>query len=258
MVADLFCEDYSNSLRVLQRNNAYKSAPYPCVGLFLFLELQMSRHPLYPTLLSQLSSTNGEYYLLDVGCGLGQDLRKLRYDGAQLQRIYAVELEQGLIDSGFDLFMDSNQSKQNFIAGDALRDDPSEWLKIFGIENGFNAVCVGHLFHLFDWSDQLLIAKNLISLTLKRENPVIFGWQYAARKSGLVSLGPNKEAQIYGHNEESKKKFWKEAGEVTGTQWSLQVECEWAESIKDAGLAKDGKWGDAGGNGLMWFSVQRI
>ncbi len=218
----------------------------------------MSRHPLYPAILSHLSSTDEDYYLLDVGCGLGQDLRKLRYDGAQIQRLYAVELKQGLIDNGLDLFMDSNQSKDKFIAGDALKDDPSQWLKTFGIEDGFNVVHVGSLLHLFDWNDQLLIAKNLISLTRKREKPVVFGWQYAARKSGLVSLGPKKEGQIYGHNEESLGRFWKEVGEVTGTEWSLQVRCEWAEPNKDAGLAKDGKWGDAGGNGVMRFSVQRV
>ena len=87
---------------------------------------------------------------------------------------------------------------------------------------------------------------------------MIFGWQFAARNSGLVSLGPNKEAQIYGHNEESMERFWKEVGEATGTEWSLQVRCEWSEPNKVAGLAKDGKWGDAGGNGLMRFSVQRV
>ena len=218
----------------------------------------MSRHPLYPAILSHLSSTDGDYYLVDVGCGLGQDLRKLRYDGAQLQRTYGVEIEQGLIDSGLDLFIDSNQSKKNFIAGDALKDDPSQWLKIFGIENGFNAVYVGNLFHLFDWSDQLLIAKNLISLTRKEKGSVIFGWQFAARKSGLVSLGPKKEAQIYGHNEESWKRFWNEIGEMTGTAWSLQVFCKWPDMDKYTGLAKDGKWGDAGRNGMMHFSVHRV
>ena len=118
----------------------------------------MSRHPLYSAIISRLSNTEEDYYLLDVGCGLGQDLRKLRYDGAQIQRTYAVELAQGLIDSGFDLFMDSNQSKDNLIAGDALKDDPSRWLERFGIEDGFNIVHVGALFHLFDWNDQLIIA----------------------------------------------------------------------------------------------------
>ena len=218
----------------------------------------MSRHPFYSAILSHLSSTEEDYYLLDVGCGLGQDLRKLRYDGAQIQRTYAVEFVQGLINSGFDLFMDSNQSKGNLIAGDALKDDPSQWLETFGVEDGFNIVHVGALFHLFDWNDQLIIARNLTSLTRKRENAVIFGWQFAARNSGLVSLGPDKEAQIYGHNEESMKLFWKEVGEATGTKWSLQVRCEWSEPNKVAGLAKDGKWGDAGGNGLMRFSVQRV
>ena len=154
--------------------------------------------------------------------------------------------------------MDSNQSNGTFIAGDALKDDPAQWLKIFGIEDGFHIVHVGALFHLFDWDDQLLIAKNLISLTRKRENAVIFGWQFAARKSGLVSLGPNKEAQIYGHNEESMERFWKEVAEATGTEWSLHVRCEWSEPDRVAGLANDGKWGDAGGNGRMRFSVQRV
>ena len=218
----------------------------------------MSRHPLYPAILSHLSSTEEDYYLLDVGCGLGQDLRKLRYDGAQTRKTYAVELVQGLIDSGLDLFMDRNQSTDSFMAGDVLKDDPSQWLESFCIEDGFNIVHVAALLHLFDWNDQLLIAKNLISLTRKRENAVIFGWHFAARKSGLVSLGPNKEAQIYGHNEESMKQFWKEVGEATGTEWSSQVRCEWAEPDKDAGLAKDGKWGDADGNGLMRFSAQRV
>ena len=218
----------------------------------------MSRHPLYATILSRISSTEGDYYLVDVGCGLGQDLRKLRYDGAQIKRTFAVEISKGLIDSGFDLFMDNSQSKDTFIAGDALKDDPAQWLKIFGIEDGSHFVHVGALLHLFDWSDQLLVAKNLISLTRKRENAVIFGWQLAARKSGLVSLGPNKEAQIYGHNEKSMKQFWEEVGEATGTKWSLQVRCEWSEPNNVAALANDGKWGDAGGNGLMRFSVQRV
>ena len=218
----------------------------------------MPRHPLYPAILSRLSNTEEDYCLLDVGCGLGQDLRKLRYDGALIQRTYAVEIVQGLIDSGFDLFMDGNQSKDNLIAGDVLKDDPSQWLRVFGIEDGFHVVHIGAVFHLFDWNDQVLIAKNLISLTGKRKNSVIFGWHFAARNSGLVSLGPKKEAQIYGHNEESMKRFWKEVGEVTGTEWSLQVRCEWSKPDEDAGLAKDGKWGDAGGNGLMRFSVQRV
>lgn len=218
----------------------------------------MSRHPLYSAILSRLSNTEEDYYLLDVGCGLGQDLRKLRYDGALIQRTYAVEIVQGLIDSGFDLFMDSSQSKDYIIAGDVLKDDPFQWLKIFDIEDGFDVVHIGAVLHVFDWNDQLLIAKNLVSLTRKRENSVIFGWHFAARNSGLVSLGPKKEAQIYGHNEESMKQFWKEVGEVTGTEWSLQVRCEWSKPDEVAGLANDGKWGDAGGNGLMRFSVQRV
>jgi len=41
----------------------------------------------------------------DLACGLGKELRKLAYDGVDPKKLYGVDLSQGLIDAGFDLFM---------------------------------------------------------------------------------------------------------------------------------------------------------
>ena len=61
-----------------QRGQVWKIAPYPCVGGFKFLELNMSLSPTYGNVLSRLK---GGDKLLDLGCCLGQDIRKLVYDG---------------------------------------------------------------------------------------------------------------------------------------------------------------------------------
>lgn len=55
--------------------------PYPCIGSFRFLDLGISQSPVYFEVLQRLKS--GEK-LLDVGCGVGQELRQL------VSIIYAV------------------------------------------------------------------------------------------------------------------------------------------------------------------------
>lgn len=224
----------------------------------MFLELNMSRHPLYPQVLSRLRNNEMKSRLLDVGCGLGQDERKLNFDGVPAGQVYAVELEAELINAGFDLFMDSDEEEISFLQGDAVKDEATQWMKKFKVEDGFEIVHTGALFHLFDWEKQLVIARKLVEVVQGKDDAMIFGWTFAAHEAGLRSLGPNKEAQIFGHNEKTVRRFWKEVGEISGTSWSLELQFEWAEPTKSAGLAKDGKWGDTEGNGLMWFSVHKV
>ena len=169
-----------------------------------------------------------------------------------------MELEQGLIDAGLDLFMDAGCGEISFLQGDGVKDEHRRWMHKFDVNDGFDIVHTGALFHLFSWEKQLIIAKHLVELVRNIQDPVIFGWQFAAHKAGLHSLGPSNEAHIYGHNEDSMQRFWKEVGENTGTRWSLEINCEWAGQTITAGLAKEGKWGDGEGNGMMWFSAHRM
>ena len=73
----------------IQRNNARETFPFPCIGTFEFLELTLSnRKRLYHCLLSLLHS--GESFL-DISCCLGQDIRKLIFDGAPAQNLVGAE-----------------------------------------------------------------------------------------------------------------------------------------------------------------------
>ncbi|KAL2036593.1 hypothetical protein N7G274_010689 [Stereocaulon virgatum] len=241
------------------RAAAWLTAPYPCIGLYMFLDLHMSQHPLYPTLLSRLMHSPTTR-LVDIGCGLGQDVRKLVSDGVPATQTYAVELKAELISAGQDLFMDGGrkQSLISFLHGDAVTDDMEQWKRKLDVSDGFEMIHTGALFHLFAWETQLAIARNLVALVHGSDEAVIFGWTFAAREAGLRSVGPKKEAVVYGHDEGSARRLWEEVGEATGTRWEVEVRIAWADVGEVAGLAKGGSWGDAEGNGIMWFSVRRV
>lgn len=67
------------ALTPAQRDQAWQIAPYPCIGGWMFLQLNMSLSPVYDEVLCRLKK--GEK-LLDLGCCFGQDIRKLVHDGA--------------------------------------------------------------------------------------------------------------------------------------------------------------------------------
>lgn len=48
--------------------------PYPCIGAFRFLDMSIPKQPIYPEILERLKAGQK---LLDVGCALGQELRRL-------------------------------------------------------------------------------------------------------------------------------------------------------------------------------------
>lgn len=109
--------------------------PYPCLGQFRFLELNLAnRTDLYPRLLAGLRT--GSQKFLDVGCCLGQDIRKLVYDGVPGECLVGLELEAGFIDLGYELFRDRDTLKARFISGSIISDG-QEALK--ALEGQFSA-----------------------------------------------------------------------------------------------------------------------
>lgn len=135
----------------LQRSRAFKIYPYPCLGQLRFLNLSLSRHPLYPEVLSRLQqntndptasqnlslsidrSSKGITYthqhpqkFLDLGCCLAQDLRKLVVDGAPAENLYGLDLEGRFIDLGYDLFRDHQTLKSRFVVADLQEDEQEE------------------------------------------------------------------------------------------------------------------------------------
>jgi len=112
----------------LQRSRAFAIYPYPCIGQHRFLNLSLSRHPLYPKILSRLRGDSQPpshpaprpETFLDLGCCLAQDLRKLVADGAPSQHLYGLDIEERFIDLSYDLFRDHATLRSRFVVADLL------------------------------------------------------------------------------------------------------------------------------------------
>lgn len=141
-----------------QRDQAWAIEPYPCIGGFAFLLLSLMRHPQYAAVLERLkypqtpNNASDDYRqesLLDLGCCMRQDLRKLAFDGVPVTSLHGADLRPDLMAVGFDLFRGRNRWSQlpdAFFELDVL--DPvlptslqpkyPPWQSTFG---------PGHLFH---------------------------------------------------------------------------------------------------------------
>lgn len=71
-----FAPDHINMYhtKLLTTDCACQQTPYPCIGLFRFLELDLHRMSIYPEILERVRT--GDKFL-DLGCALGQELRHL-------------------------------------------------------------------------------------------------------------------------------------------------------------------------------------
>ncbi|KAJ5891711.1 uncharacterized protein N7473_007939 [Penicillium subrubescens] len=56
------------------RDRAFAIFPYPCIGAFRFLDMSIPQLPIYPEILEHLKSGQR---LLDIGCAVGLELRRL-------------------------------------------------------------------------------------------------------------------------------------------------------------------------------------
>lgn len=57
-----------------QRKRAWDCCPYPCIGHWVFLKLQLRKHAEFEEVVRR--TQQGQKFL-DVGCAIGQDLRSL-------------------------------------------------------------------------------------------------------------------------------------------------------------------------------------
>lgn len=189
--------------------------PYPCVGNWGFLNLSIVESPAYKEVLERIN--NGEQYL-DIGCCMGQDIRKLAHDGAPQENMYGSDLKKEFWDIGYDLFLDKSTLKSRFIDADVF--DVDSGLK--ELDGKLDIVHTASFFHLWDWDEQVKAVKRVIALTKPKPGVLIFGRQGGMPKAGKLSE-TKKELNSYWHNPESWEKLWKEASEETGTKWEMQA-----------------------------------
>jgi len=223
-----------------QRNRAWATFPYPCVGQFDFLDFPLStRRMLYPRLLSLLKAGGT---LVDVGCCLGHDIRKLVFDGVPGGNLVGVELHQGFIDLGFELFRDREggdgegygdgkggqrgKGGLRFYQGDLLADG-GVWDLLDG---GFDVVNLGMLLHCFTWEEQVRVLERCVGLLKTGKGVSIVGITCGTVDGRVEELAGKK---VPAHNEETFGRLVKEVAEKTKTEWEVDVECDYGVSVWD-------------------------
>ncbi len=229
-----------------QRNQAWAVHPYPCLGQFRFLELNLSeRAELYPRLVSILKD-GGRF--LDIGCCLGQDIRKLIYDGAPAAHVAGAELNAEFIALGYDLFRDRHNTQTPIVAANIL--EPIEGSSLAELEGQLHVVQLGMILHLFTWEQQVVVFEHAVQLLKDEKGTLIIG-QAAGNLDGTLTGGAGGR-QTFKHNVESFEKLVKEVGEKTGTVWAVKA-------VLDRGLSiYDGKrsWDDPKTRRLL-FEIER-
>lgn len=152
-----------------QRDKAWDIYPYPCIGQFKFLALRLYEQPSYAIVVRRLKQ--GAKYL-DIGCCLGQDIRKLVMDGARPENLYGAELHAPFIDLSYELFRDHGLAS-TFMEADALvlsEDSPLSKLK-----GEVEFIHLGMIVHVFTPKKQQTLLENCIALLRPERGSMILG-----------------------------------------------------------------------------------
>lgn len=107
---------------------------------------------------------------MDVGSFLGQDIRRLVFDGAISDRLYAVDIVDHW-NLGFEMFGDRDRLSAQYIESNIL--DPSPELQ--ELRGSINVVSITHVLHQWGWGDQVKALEQLVRLS--SSNAMIVGFQ---------------------------------------------------------------------------------
>ncbi|KAG8158445.1 hypothetical protein KVR01_011567 [Diaporthe batatas] len=151
------------------RDKAWEIYPYPCIGQFKFLALRIYEQPSYTAVVRRLKQ--GAKYL-DIGCCLGQDIRKLVMDGAPAENLYGAELHAPFIDISYELFRD-HRIGATFMEADAL--DISADSPLAQLKGEVDFVHLGMVLHVFGRDHQRALLENCISLLKPESGSMILG-----------------------------------------------------------------------------------
>ena len=200
--------------------------PYPCVGSWGFLDPGIYHLPAYTAVLERVKEGQS---LLDIGCGMGQDLRRLAADGAPTDNMYATDIIPDFWDIGYDLFRDREGMKAKFIQADIL--DPESALMPFA--GKMDIMYVGLFLHLFTWSKQVDALKRMVRLS--REGSTVLGCQVGHREAREIGTawggGGGGGTVVFHHNVESFENMWRQVGRETGTRWAIEAWCQSPEEV---------------------------
>ena len=208
----------------------------------MFLLPSIFAFPNYPAILSRVQNAAT---VLDLGCSLGQDLRRLTADGAPSENMYASDLHSELWDIGFDLFRDRETMKARFIQADIFDPDTPLW----ELNGKIDIILTCQFLHLFSWKQQIEAVEKMIDMS--RPGTCLLGYQIGRLQPVEVQT---PWGLMFYHNVDSFKELWRQIARATGTKWVLDATMV---DLSQWGMQKqDYEWMSADSRGLN-FVVTR-
>lgn len=192
------------------RARAWQKFNYPCLGRWRFLQFSIQHNPIYREILDEC--TNRQATIIDFGCCLGQDVRRLIYDGVPIDRIRGYELDPFFIEQGYELFRDGDSMRKNqiFTSADIFDD---EMLKTIEPADYLHAAS---FIHLFDAETQREVCRRLSRLAKR----AIIGRQVGSSVAEERDRGTQlKGGKMMWHSPESFTAMW---NEVTHGEWQVE------------------------------------
>ena len=139
---------------------------YRCLSTLKFLLPRITSSPYYDEIKNQSANKK----ILDIGCALGTDLRKMSLDGIPQNYLYGLDIEKGFVNLGYDLFNDKKTNKMTFIIGNILDKD---FIQRMNLPTNFDIVYSSSVIHLLDNEQVKQFLSNIY--TILRENGIFFG-----------------------------------------------------------------------------------
>ncbi|OJJ07624.1 hypothetical protein ASPVEDRAFT_155429 [Aspergillus versicolor CBS 583.65] len=227
------------------REKAWDIYPYPCIGIFRFIDFGAYFCPVYPDVLKRLAAGQT---LLDLGCCFGQDLRKLVFDGASSENLLGVDLHAGFHNLGYELFRDKETLKARLYSQSIFdKEFLPEW------QGKIDIVHMGAFLHLFSYDQQKVIIAKVTKLLRGCKGSLAFGRHAGAEEGGPISL--NTKWDLFAHSDATLKKLWNEEGAGKG-EWEVNTQLVPFEDNE----VMDGKAGSVGRDDrirMMYFSATR-
>ncbi|KAF3920204.1 hypothetical protein AA313_de0205848 [Arthrobotrys entomopaga] len=212
------------------RDRAFAIYPYICIASFGFLTTKIHKLPCYTEIVERVK---GGQKFLDLGCGFGQELRQLIYDGAPAENLYGSDLHTHFIDLGFELFKDRETLKTEFIASDILDGQSALVSKLTG---QLDILYASLIFHHFTWEQQIDIAKRMVNFLCDKPDSMIVGRLVAYRNvketEQIAAIQSIQRLQPFHHDLDSWKKMWGIVQEECRVKFTLdtwELEDEWFE-----------------------------
>ncbi|KAF2120379.1 hypothetical protein BDV96DRAFT_683827 [Lophiotrema nucula] len=209
------------------RDAAFQTFPLATIGEFWFLTLGLSEHPKYTLLVERLklASTIKRPILVDIGTCIGQDLRKLVYDGAIPEQFVGIDIFADFAEVGYSFFKDKTLMGNCFETADIFETNEQDYLnRTLG---SWDVVTSSLFLHAFDLANQFKAITKMFKLVKGRGSCILgltgadLNGQDVPVLPPLVPEGVKKSRYV--HSTETLTELFKAVSESLGLEVSIET-----------------------------------